>query len=295
MTGGTATEAPETRKRVMRTLLFFGDSNTRGFGVGREHRYAANVEAALSPTMGTRWRFVVSTAVSDLRVIPEHLFGAVTKHRPDILVWQCPTGPLAYFPRYPEWMRPLRAAHEAMFTWQQERNVRREQRRAPADRDSRRDVLYDGHFVDALSRWRPAAWPATRRIYGWAASRYGLIVKATRERYLGFMAEHRDRLRAETDAHLLFIGPVPHSDYMYPGYGERVLAWSPDLARLLHRPSEGSVYVDVYERLAAHPRRHLLSDGTHLDSDGHSQLGAIVVSALTPLMCAHEDEPERTG
>ena len=34
---------------MTRTVLFFGDSNTRGYGVGRERRFASLVEKALAP------------------------------------------------------------------------------------------------------------------------------------------------------------------------------------------------------------------------------------------------------
>ncbi|MBI3767198.1 MAG: SGNH/GDSL hydrolase family protein [Deltaproteobacteria bacterium] len=273
---------------VTRTILFFGDSNTRGYGVGREHRYAAHVEAALAPAMGADWRFAVSGADSDFRVIPERLYRAVAKHRPDILVWQCPTGPAAHFVQYPPWLRPLRAAYNTLFRWRRELGIRVEQVRAEPALSSRRDVLYDGLYVDALYRWRPAAWPGTRHVNGWLAARYGVVVKATRERYLELIERHRERLRVESGARLLFLGLVPHSDYMYPGYGARVTAWSRDLAALLHHPEDGSVYVDLYTPLAAHPRRHLLHDGAHLAADGHRRVAELVIPALLPLMRACE-------
>ena len=80
---------------MTRTVLFFGDSNTRGYGVGREMRFAAQIEAALAPVVGDRWRFVASGASSDFREIRVRLHGAVAKYQPDVLVWQCPTGPAA--------------------------------------------------------------------------------------------------------------------------------------------------------------------------------------------------------
>ncbi len=269
---------------MTRTVLFFGDSNTRGYGVGHEHRYAAHVEAALAPAVGDRWRFVMSGADSDFRHITERLHAAIAKHRPDVLVWQCPTGPAAYFVQYPAWLRPLRAAYNTFFHWRRERGIRTEQARADTARSSRRDVLYDGRYVDALYRWRPASWPGTRHVNAFLAARYGVFVKATLERYLELIARHRDRIRAESDARLLFLGLVPHSDDMYPGYGARVSAWNAALATLLHHPEEGSVYVDPYPTLAAHPRRHLLRDGSHLARDGHRVLAALVLPALTPLM-----------
>lgn len=272
----------------MRTVLFFGDSNTRGYGVGREQRYAAHVEAALAPVVDQRWRFVVSGTDSDFRAIPDRLHGAVTKYRPDILVWQCPTGPAAYFVNYPAWLRPLRAAFNYGFHWRTEWSIRREQRRAAPALSSRRDVMYDGRYVDALYRVRPSALPVTRHVNGWLAARYGLVVKATRERYLELMARHRDQLRTEADADLLLVGLMPHSDYSYPGYHDRVTAWGEDLARLFHRPDEGSTYLDVYAPLAEHPQRHLLRDGTHLSASGHRRVAELVVPTLLPLLAARD-------
>lgn len=273
---------------MTRTVLFFGDSNTRGYGVGREHRYAAHVEAALAPTMAAEWRFIVRNAGSNFRSLPERLYGAVAKYRPDILVWQCPTGPATYFVQYPPWLQRLRATYNRFFDWRRERGIRRDQARADPARSSRDEVLYDGHYVDALFHWRPVSWPGGRRVNGWLAARYGVVVKATRERYLELIARHRDRLRAESGMHLVFLGFVPHSDDMYPGYGARVTEWSKDLAALLHHPEDGSTYVDIYAPLATHPCRHLLSDGTHLSAAGQRCVAELVIPALAPLMRACE-------
>ena len=109
-------------------------------------------------------------------------------------------------------------------------------------------------------------------------------VKATRERYLELMARHRDRLRAETSAQLLFLGFFPHSDDFYPGFGERVTAWGNDLAAMLHQPEDGSFYVEIYTALAAHPRRHLLRDGAHLAPDGHRCVAELVTPVLAARM-----------
>ena len=86
---------------MIRTVLFFGDSNTRGYGVGRERRYTSLVEKALGPTVGSEWRFVVTGTESDFRLISERLERAVATNSPDVVVWQIPTGPCSYFPRWP--------------------------------------------------------------------------------------------------------------------------------------------------------------------------------------------------
>jgi lysophospholipase L1-like esterase len=278
---------------VTKTVLFFGDSNTRGYGVGPAHRYAAHVEAALAPTTED-WRFIVRSAHSDFHAIAARLHDAIAQHCPDVLVWQLPTGPAAYSVRYPWWLRPARSAYSTVFRWRREWGIRRQIARAPSADDARRHVLSEGRFVDALYGWRPARWPGTRHVNGWLAARYGLFVKATGERYLELVERHRDRVRAASNARLLFIGPVPHNDDMYPGFGERVTAWSEDLARLLHHPAKGSIYVDAYRPLAAHPDRHLIGDGCHLTPAGHLRLSTLVVPALVPLMqsCEVSEQPQ---
>ena len=268
----------------MRTVLFFGDSNTRGYGSGRERRYAAHVEAALAPSVGAAWRFAVAGADSDFRAIRERLYRAVAKYEPDVLVWQCPTGPAAHFVQYPPWLRPIRDVYNRLFKWRRERAIRGEQARADEGRRSRYDVLYDGRYVDRLYRWRPAAWPVTRHANRWFAARYGVHVKATRERYLELMARHRDRLRAETSAQLVFLGFFPHSDDFYPGFGARVTSWGRELGALLHEPDARSVYVEIYGTLAAHPRRHLLRDGAHLAPEGHRRVADLVTPVLAARM-----------
>jgi len=148
-------------------------------------------------------------------------------------------------------------------------------------------------------RMRPATWPITRHANGWLAARYGLHVKATLERYLELMARHRDQLRRETDALLVFLGLVPHNDDLYPGFGARVKAWTPELRRLLHQPDEGSMYVDLYPALAEHPTRHLLHDGAHLAVSGHRRVAELVVPVLQPLLEQREradrERPSRAG
>jgi hypothetical protein len=272
--------------------LFFGDSNTRGYGVGPAHRYAAHVEGALAP-LTDGWRFVVRSANSDFRAIAERLHDAVEKHRPDVLVWQLPTGPAAYFVRYPWWLRPARSAYGRVFRWRREWGIRRQIARTASTDDARRAVLNEGRYIDALYGWRPARWPGTRHVNRWLAARYGLFVKATRERYLELAERHRDRVRSASDARLLFIGPLPHHDDMYPGFGERVTAWGEDLARLLHHPAEGSVYIDAYAPLAAHLDGHLIQDGCHLTPAGHLHLSTLVIPALIPLMrsCEAGEQP----
>src|SRR5262245_50156655 len=99
---------------AMRTILFFGDSDTRGYGVGRQARFATLVEAALAEQEGG-WRCEVAQAPSSFRSFAKRIDAALAKHAPDIVVWQCPTGPAAYVIRYPAWIRAIAAVHNRGF------------------------------------------------------------------------------------------------------------------------------------------------------------------------------------
>ncbi len=271
---------------MTRTVLFFGDSNTRGFGVGRERRFCSLIEKELAPTVGSAWRFVVTGTDSDFRMIPERLERAVATHDPDIVVWQIPTGPCTYFPRYPRWLRPLRAAYEAAFEKLLERRIRSDaERRGGAAEAARREALYEGLYLDQAFRWRPSSWPGTRRVNGWLAARYGTEVKATRERYFELVQRYSDRVRAQSDAQQLLLGLLLHSDDMFPGYGARALAWSRELQGLLHQPASRRCYLELLAPLMqGGAARYLLHDGTHLSAEGHRRVAELVTPALRSLL-----------
>jgi lysophospholipase L1-like esterase len=279
---------------VAKTVLFFGDSNTRGYGVGPERRYTTLVETTLRASAGDGWEFVTRSALSDFRVIGSKLHEVVEQHRPDVLVWQLPTGPAAYFVSYPWWLRPLRRAYAALFRARKEWSITRQMQRkgGPDADDTRRTVESEGLYLNSVYRWRPAAWPITRHANEILAARYGLITKATRERYLQLVTRHRDRVREVMDGPILFVGFLPHSEHMYPGYDARTTAWSRDLARLLHDPAGASTWVDPYPVLFARSDRYLLSDGCHLTPDGHRVLAGLVAPALAPLLRSCDSPPQ---
>jgi len=281
---------------VTRTILFFGDSNARGYGVGRERRYTVLIEAELRARGESSWRVAFAGASSDFRVIPARLDAAVAKHQPDILAWQLPSGPAVYPIRYPSWLRTLRALYNSFFEWLRERHIRADiARMGGPDRRPRDEAMFEGLYVASLYRWRPASWPITRHANRWLAARYGLAVKATRERYLEIVAHHRERLRAQTGARLLLFGLMPHSDDFYPGYCARALAWSRDLADLLDRPAEGSHYLDVSPSLVPITASVVMNDGAHLAAEGHRRVAALLLPRLVELMraCEVAGAPER--
>ncbi len=272
---------------MMRTVLFFGDSNTRGYGVGRARRFATLVETALAPEMGSTWRFVATGCTSDFKVIRERLEAAMAKHQPDILVWQCPTGPAAYFVQYPAWLQPMRTVYNAFFKWQRQFRIQRDITRGGGEAlRPRKEAMYEGLYVDSLYRWRPASWTLTRHANGLIARRYGTFVKATKERYLELMARHRDWLRQSSDAQMLFLGMLPHSDSFYPGFCERVLAWGRDLEALLHDPARGDYYLELCGPLLRDGgvARHLLRDGAHMSPAGHQRVAELVTPVLGEMM-----------
>lgn len=271
-----------------RTVLFFGDSNTRGYGVGRQRRYAALVEAALAPVLGSTWSFAVSSAESDFHAIAERLGAAMAKHHPRILVWQLPTGPAAYFIRYPAWLQWIRDLFEVAFERGRELAMKRDIARGGGEtRRPSREALYEGLYIDRLYRWRPSSWPLVRRANGALAARYGLTVKATRERYLELAGRSRDHLRQRSGLTILFVGLLPHSDFMYPGYGDRAVSWNADLRRLLHRPEQGCSFLDLFAPVIQGDRgAFLLHDGTHLSIAGHQRIAELVVPPLLDLLRA---------
>lgn len=274
-----------------RTVLFFGDSNTRGYGVGRQRRWAALVEAALVPALGSTWSFVVASAKSDFREIPERLDAAVAKHHPRILVWQVPTGPAAYFVRYPPWLQSVRRVYDAVFERGRARAMRIDVARGGGETQRPlHESLYEGLYIDRLFRWRPSSWPLVRHANAVLAARHGLIVKATRERYLDLIGRRRDYLRQRHDLTILFVGLLPHSDYMYPGFGARVTAWNADLRVLLHRPEDGCFFLDPYATvMKGGPDECLLHDGTHISIAGHRRIAALVAPPLLDLIRACDD------
>lgn len=275
---------------MSRTVLFFGDSNTRGYGVGRRERFAALIEAQLARTVAASWRVAVAATESDLRVIPERLDLALTRYAPDVLVWQCPTGPAAYFVAYPPWARRARALYALFFERLRERAIRRDVARAGGDaRRSRHDALYEGLYVDRLYRWRPASWPGTRYVNGWLAARYGTRVKATCDRYVAFVTEMRDRVHARGCGTILFLGLLPHSDLVYPGYMQRARAWNERLEAALHRAERGDFYLDVTRHFGkTDVEQCLLSDGAHLTRAGHRRVAEIVLATLPDLLRARD-------
>lgn len=282
-------EAESTaERRAPRTILFFGDSNTRGYGVGRQYRFAAVLEAALAAQGNTTWRWATAHAPSDFRSFAKRLDYAVATYSPDILVWQCPTGPAAYFVRYPEWIKRVAALHNRGFEWLRERYIGADVR-AGGEGRTRREALYEGRYLNQLYGLRPSRWPGVRQARRLLVARYGTKVKATRARYLELIGDARDRLRALTRAQIVFLGIFPHNDEYFPGYTARVTEWNEHLARLLDHPDDGFVFVDVHKSLnSLGPGTVLLSDGMHLSIESHRRVAETMLPTIVQLMRAIE-------
>ena len=96
---------------------------------------------------------------------------------------------------------------------------------------------------------------------------------------------YSDRIPALSDAHQLILGLLLHSDDMFPGFGERALAWSRDLDGLLQQPARGRFYLELCAPLMqSNVTRYLLHDGTHLSADGHRRIAELVTPVLESLL-----------
>jgi lysophospholipase L1-like esterase len=267
---------------VTKTLLFFGDSNTRGYGVGRERRFASRVARAIDEATPGDWTAAVAYAESDFRAFRPRLEAALERHAPGLLVLQCPTGPACWFVAVPGWLRVARRPLERLFEWRSQRLVARELRRDPARYPTPHDARYDGLYLDRLYRFEPRKWPGLRELNAPLARRYGLEVKATLDRYLDRMLDLRARVRARTDADIVFLGLLPADERIYPGYPARVAEWTPRLAAALDDPAARSSFVDPVGALGWNTDAVLLRDGTHLSGEGHR----LVSGALAPVLLA---------
>lgn len=269
------------------TALFFGTSNTRGFGVLPEHRYAAVLERSLQCTLDGRWQFVVATSPGDLGVFGEKLAAALTRHRPDLVVVQCPTSPASYSINYPRWLNALRGLHARRLRWHKERAIAAEIDGDPSRQRTRRDALREGLYLDPVYSLRLGRWAAVRRLRAAAVRRYGLIVNMTGEQYVDSILRLRRTVRASTQAPTLFWGLLPLSENLYPGYHQRARDWSSELAKHVPDEARRCYFVDVMGALAAVSSRELLlNDETHLSISGHGRVADVL---LPELRCLIED------
>ena len=267
---------------MARSLLFFGDSNTRGYGVGRERRFASLVARAIDEAAPGEWTAAVAHAESDFRAFRPRLEGALDRHATRLLVLQCPTGPASWFVAVPPWLRRARRPLERLLEWREQRLVARELRRHPDRYPSTHDARYDGLYLDHLYRLEPRKWWGLRNLNEPLARRYGLEVKATLERYLDRMLDLRSRVRAKTDAEIVCLGLLSADERIYPGYRARVAEWTRSLAAALDDPAARSSFVDPTVALGWNRDEILLRDGTHLSAEGHRRVAA----ALTPSLLA---------
>ena len=257
-----------------------------------EHRYAAILESMLAPTLGGRWRFAVASSPSDLRVIGEKLESALEQYRPDALMLNCPTGPASFFINYPRWMNLLRSMPARFLEWRKESAVALEIRNDSRRERTRRDVLREGRFIDSVYRSRLSSWPALRRLRAHAGRRYGVVVKTTSERYverlLGFRTIARDHMQGP----ILFVGVIPLSDNLYPGFHQRAHEWNRELNKHLPDTAQRCFFIDVMEELAVMPSsRLLLNDETHLSIEGHRRFAELLLPELRRLI--QEAEADR--
>lgn len=270
---------------VTRTVLLFGDSNMRGFGVGREARFAALAESALAPTATAAWQFAVSSCASELGLIRQRLPHALTKYAPDLLVLHCPGGPTVPLIDYPAWVRAPQSLHKRLLA-RIEAFHQRAERRSPDTQRTEREVLYDGLYVDQIHRWKPSSVPVLSHIRRAIIKRFPTTPVITLEKYLARLQELVDLIRRirPRPVPIVFLGLVPLRPDYYPGYNERVLGWSTAIAEALHRPAEHLFYVDTSPLFSVAPRLMLIRDGTHLSAEGHRRVAELIVPMLRQVM-----------
>ena len=267
-----------------RTILFFGDSATRGYGVGRELRFAERVATDLA---AMPWRFTVAASSSDFAVYRKRLIAELEGVRPEVLVCQCPVGPACFFPRFPPWARAVIAVRQRVFERLTDRYVDRELHEHGAAGRTRHESLYEGRYLDRLHRWQPSNWPVVGRVWRARVSRYPTIPKLTCEGYVGRMQRLQGDARERGVRRLLFVGLLPVAESVCPGYFARVPLWCVALRAALDDPSTGCRFLDVFGPLhAVSIDRLLLRDRVHLSPEGHRLLANLVRPALEPLLAA---------
>jgi hypothetical protein len=277
---------------VPRTILFFGDSNMRGAGVGVEARFATLLAADVVAS-NAGWACAFGYSDSDLRVYPGRLAKSLTAHSPSIVVLQCPNGPLTFWINYPPWLRKLTALPHPTFQWILARHIEAAVKSHPAGESTRHTVLSESLYIDAAYRWNIAQWVPFRQVRRLCALRYGTAPKTTAARYVELIGRLRDQIRQhDATAKILVLGPLPQSQDYYPGHRPRAAAWSAELAAALHRPGDGVSYVELHAPLLRDGARDLLlRDGRHLTPGAHRRVADVVAPLLTQLISEVDQAP----
>ena len=268
-----------------RTVLFFGDSATRGYGVGRERRYAALVAAELASRWNGQWTFEVEATASDFRTYRTRFATHLERVHPAVVVCQCPVGPACFFPRFPLWVRPLMAVRRRTFSWLKDRYIRNELRGDASGDRTYRDSLYEGHWLNRLHRWRPSRWPVVGPWWTARARQLPPIPKITSARYLERMRALVDDAQARGVRQVLVLGPIPVAEDICPGYFVRVAAWSLELRAAFDTPERGVRFLDLFAALRDIPsERLLLRDRIHPSPEGHREVARLLTPTLEPLL-----------
>lgn len=270
---------------MSRTVLFFGASNTRGYGIDPAQRFAAILERELSTSFDDAWQFVVSTSPHQFQAFRAKLKAAIAHTPPTILVIQCPTYPLSFPIDFPRWVNALRAVQGRHLHWRRERAVAAEISRDPTGARNRRDALREGRFIESVYRFRLTSRPSLRRLRNLAARRYGVRATSTLSQYLEGMASLQAAARDHFRGPIVFIGLLPMGENGFPGYAARAHEWNRAVAGRFTDAAQNLFFVDVLEPLAQlPPDRLLLSDETHLNIEGHRRLAELLRPDLARVM-----------
>lgn len=266
---------------MSRTVLFFGDSNTRGFGVGREARFATLLQNRVAGVTGGDWRFEVGSCASHIPLIHERLSAAIDKYRPDLLFLHCPGGPLVPMIDYPAWVRGPQRMHRLLLRWIESlyKYADRRQLGDGVDR-SEREVLYEGLYLNPTHLWKPSSAPLLRDLRRIVVSRLPTTGVIRLERYLDRLSELYALVRSKSSAPVTFYGVFPLRPDYYPGFNERVQSWTAPIAERLASLEGSPQYVDVSALFAVPAETLLLRDGTHLSPVGHRRVADLLAPAL---------------
>jgi lysophospholipase L1-like esterase len=277
------------------TILFAGDSNTRGYGVGRDRRFVGLVGQHLESAGFDGWTLATATSRSSFGQLRDRLARALDEHAPELVVLQVPTGPATQFVRYPDWIKPLTLRHFRVVARSRQRMIE-----AVVDERggavSQRDVEYEGLYVERLQRRDPASWLGGRYLRWLVAKRYGTIEKATKERYVELVGELATLVAASGPKAVVIHGLIRQSESRYPGWLARATEWTAALAAAHHHPDDHRYFVDVLTPLCRHrDRRVLLNDGTHLTPFGHACVAPVVGDAVARALTGIGHRPSQRG
>ncbi len=268
---------------MTRTILFYGDSATRGYGVGRDLRFAALIANDIRARATSEWQFSVGASSSDFSPYRKRLIVELERSRPEVLVCQCPVGPACYLPKFPAWVRAAMTVRHRFFKRLRKRYMTAEMRTDDTRTDH--ESMYEGRWLSQLYGWQPSNWPLVGPLWRARVRRYPTIATVDLEGYVKRMLRLREEARTRGTRKTLFIGLIPVAEDICPGYLSRAPLWCAALRTALDEPGDHSRFVDVFAPLLEQGLdRMLLKDRIHLTAEGHRLAASLIGPVLEPLL-----------